>query len=64
MVRILAGAGRRHDALASRVSALFETNSGAQAVSRLPGRPKVRVLATGKATYPDASVVCLVACGG
>lgn len=48
---------RRHNALASRVSAALE-------IGRRPGcvafrsDQRVRVLATGKATYPDATVVC------
>lgn len=53
----MAGASRRHNALASRISASLEA-------ARKPGcvafqsDQKVRVLATGKATYPDASMVC------
>ncbi len=53
----MAGGSRRHNALASRVSAALET-------ARKPGcvafqsDQKVRVLATGRATYPDASMVC------
>ena len=53
----LPGGSRRHNALASRVS-------GALEASRKPGcvafqsDQRVRILATGKATYPDASVVC------
>jgi Uma2 family endonuclease len=53
----MAGGTRRHNALASRVSAALE-------VARRPGcvafqsDQRVRVLATGKATYPDASMVC------
>jgi Uma2 family endonuclease len=53
----MAGGSRRHSALASRVSAALEA-------ARKPGciafqsDQKVRVLATGKATYPDASMVC------
>lgn len=53
----MAGGSRRHNALASRISAALE-------VARKPGciafqsDQKVRVLATGKATYPDASMVC------
>lgn len=51
------GGSRRHNALASRISAALEA-------ARKPGcvafqsDQKVRVLATGKATYPDASMVC------
>jgi Uma2 family endonuclease len=53
----MAGGSRRHNALASRVSAALE-------VARRPGcvafqsDQRVRVLATGRATYPDASMVC------
>lgn len=53
----MAGGSRRHNALASRVSAALEAG-------RMPGciafqsDQKTRVLATGKATYPDASMVC------
>jgi len=53
----MAGGSRRHNALASRLSAALE-------LARRPGcnafqsDQKVRVLATGKATYPDASMVC------
>jgi Uma2 family endonuclease len=53
----MAGGSRRHNALASRVSAALE-------VGRKPGcvafqsDQKVRVLATGRSTYPDASMVC------
>ncbi len=53
----MAGGSRRHNALASRVSAALEA-------ARKPGcvafqsDQRVRVLATGKATYPDASMVC------
>lgn len=53
----MAGGSRRHNALASRMSAVLES-------ARKPGciafqsDQKVRVLATGKATYPDASIVC------
>jgi Uma2 family endonuclease len=53
----LAGGSRRHNALGSRVSAALEA-------ARKPGciafqsDQKVRILATGKATYPDATLVC------
>jgi Uma2 family endonuclease len=53
----MAGSSRRHNALASRVSAALEA-------ARKPGciafqsDQKIRVLTTGKATYPDASMVC------
>jgi Uma2 family endonuclease len=53
----MAGGSPRYSALASRVSAAFES-------SRKPGciafqsDLRIRVLATGRATYPDASLVC------
>jgi Uma2 family endonuclease len=56
-ITAMAGGTRRHNALASRISAALEA-------ARKPGcvafqsDQRVRVLATGKATYPDASVVC------
>jgi Uma2 family endonuclease len=51
------GGSRRHNALASRVGAALE-------IGRKPGciafqsDQRIRILATGKATYPDASMVC------
>jgi Uma2 family endonuclease len=53
----MAGGSRRHNALASRVSAALEAARGRGCVAFQSGQ-KVRVLATGKATYPDASMVC------
>jgi Uma2 family endonuclease len=53
----MAGGSRRHNALASRVSAALES-------ARKPGcvafqsDQRIRVLKTGKASYPDASMVC------
>lgn len=53
----MAGGSLRHSALASRVSAALE-------IGRRPGciafqsDLRIRILATGKATYPDASMVC------
>jgi Uma2 family endonuclease len=53
----MAGGSRRHNALALRVGAALEA-------SRKPGcigfqsDQKIRVLETGKATYPDVSLVC------
>lgn len=52
-----AGGSRRHNALASRVTVALE-------LARRPGciafqsDQRVHVLATGKAAYPDASMVC------
>jgi Uma2 family endonuclease len=53
----MAGGSRRHSALASRVSAALEGGRKPGCVA-FQADLKVRVLATGKATYPDASVVC------
>ena len=53
----MAGGSRRHNALASRVSAALENGRQVGCVA-FQSDQKVRVLATGKATYPDASVVC------
>lgn len=53
----MAGGSRRHNALASRVSAALETGRKPGSVA-FQSDQKVRVLATGKATYPDASLVC------
>lgn len=53
----MAGGSRRHNALASRISAALERGRGAECIA-FQSDQKVRVLATGKATYPDATVVC------
>jgi Uma2 family endonuclease len=53
----LAGGSRRHSALASRISAALEAARDRGCVA-FQSDQKVRVLATGKATYPDASLVC------
>ncbi|HEY8924338.1 MAG TPA: Uma2 family endonuclease [Polyangia bacterium] len=53
----MAGGSRRHNALASRISAALEQGRGAGCVA-FQSDQKVRVLATGRATYPDATVVC------
>lgn len=53
----MAGGSRRHNALASRISAALEQGRGADCVA-FQSDQKVRVLATGKATYPDATLVC------
>jgi Uma2 family endonuclease len=53
----MAGGSVRHSALAARISTALE-------ISRRPGCTvfqsdlRVRVLATGKATYPDVSMIC------
>jgi Uma2 family endonuclease len=53
----MAGGSRRHNALASRVSAALELGRRAGCVA-FQSDQKVRVLATGRTTYPDASMVC------
>jgi Uma2 family endonuclease len=53
----MAGGSRRHNALASRISAALEHARQAACVA-FQSHQRVRVLATGKATYPDASMVC------
>jgi Uma2 family endonuclease len=53
----MAGGSRRHNALASRISAALEAGRKPGCVA-FQSDQRVRVLATGKATYPDASVVC------
>src|SRR5579862_5339572 len=53
----MAGGSRRHNALASRVSAVLEAARGSGCVA-FQSDQRVRILATGRATYPDASMVC------
>jgi Uma2 family endonuclease len=53
----MAGGSRRHNALASRISAALENARNAECVA-FQSDQRVRVLATGKAMYPDASMVC------
>ena len=53
----MAGGSRRHNALASRVSAALEA-ARARGCVAFQSDQKIRVLRTGKATYPDASMVC------
>jgi Uma2 family endonuclease len=53
----MAGGSRRHNALASRVTAALE-NARRPGCIAFQSDQRVRVLATGKATYPDASLVC------
>lgn len=56
-ITAMAGGSRRHNALASRISAALEAARKADCVA-FQSDQRVRVLATGKATYPDASMVC------
>jgi Uma2 family endonuclease len=51
------GGSRRHNALASRVSAALE-NAREPGCVAFQSDQRIRILATGKATYPDASMVC------
>ena len=53
----MAGGSRRHNALASRISAALEGARRPECVA-FQSDQRVRVLATGWATYPDASMVC------
>ena len=53
----MAGGSRRHNALALRVGAAID-NARKPGCVGFQSDQKVRVLATGKATYPDATVVC------
>ena len=52
----MAGGSPRHSALASRISAAIE-NSRPAGCTAFQSDMRIRVLATGKATYPDASMV-------
>ncbi|HWU87616.1 MAG TPA: Uma2 family endonuclease [Kofleriaceae bacterium] len=52
----MAGGSRRHNALASRVCAALENTRGARCIA-FQSDQRIRILATGKATYPDASMV-------
>lgn len=47
----------RHNALASRITAALEDSRRPDCVA-FQSDQRIRVLATGKATYPDASMVC------
>lgn len=53
----MAGGSRRHSALASRISAALEAGRRPGCIA-FQSDQRIRILATGKATYPDASVVC------
>jgi Uma2 family endonuclease len=53
----MAGGSRRHNALALRVGGAID-NARKPGCSAFQSDQKVRVLATGKATYPDVTVVC------
>jgi Uma2 family endonuclease len=53
----MAGGSPRHSALASRISAALENKRRADCTA-FQSDMRIRVLATGRATYPDASMVC------
>lgn len=53
----MAGGSLRHSALASRVSAAIENGRRAGCIA-FQSDQRVRIVATGRATYPDASLVC------
>jgi Uma2 family endonuclease len=53
----MAGGTRRHNALASRISAALENGRPPGCIA-FQSDQRVRILATGKATYPDVSMVC------
>lgn len=53
----MADGSLRHSALASRISAALESARPSDCVAFQSGM-RLRVLATGRATYPDASMVC------
>jgi len=53
----MAGGSPRHSALASRISAALE-NTHPAGCTAFQLDMRIRVLATGRATYPDVSMVC------
>jgi Uma2 family endonuclease len=53
----MAGGSRRHNALASRISAALENARTPDCVA-FQSDQRIRVLATGRATYADACLVC------
>src|SRR5215212_4726869 len=53
----MAGGSPRHSALASRISAALE-NTRPSGCTAFQSDMRVRVLLTGRASYPDASMVC------
>jgi Uma2 family endonuclease len=56
-ITAMAGGSRRHNALALRVGGALDAARSRGCIS-FQSDQKVRVLATGRATYPDASMVC------
>ena len=53
----MAGGSRRHNALALRVGAAVEGARGRRCLA-FQSDQRVRVLATGRSTYPDVTLVC------
>lgn len=53
----MAGGSVRHNALASRMSAVLERARPSGCLA-LQSDQRVRILATGRTTYPDASMIC------
>jgi len=53
----MAGGSPRHSALASRISAAIE-NTRPAGCTAFQSDMRIRILATGRATYPDVSMVC------
>jgi len=53
----MAGGSPRHSAIASRISAALE-NTRPPGCTAFQSDMRIRVLLTGRATYPDASMVC------
>jgi Uma2 family endonuclease len=53
----MAGGSPRHSALASRISAAME-NTRPPGCTAFQSDMRIRILTTGRATYPDASMVC------
>src|SRR5438552_7853448 len=53
----MAGGSRRHNALALRVGAALDAARSSGRVA-FQSDQRVRILATGRATYPDITVVC------
>lgn len=53
----MAGGSLRHSALASRISAALESARPPRSIA-FQSDMRLRVLATGRAAYPDASMVC------
>lgn len=56
-IRAMAGGSRRHNAIALRMGAVLDNARGSGCIA-FQSDQKVRILATGRATYPDATAVC------